>query len=188
VCWALDRDCPLVVPDPIVRNAWVRRVNAPQSTAAGRLFDAASALILGLGETSFEGQGPMWLEAIARDPVYFPQLQVRPAAGGQLELDWAPLIDWLLLSPPATDPADRAGAVHSALADGIVQVAERLRSESGASVVGLTGGVFQNRRLAETALARLSARRFEVLLHAQLPCNDGGLSYGQVADFIGGNE
>ena len=78
--------------------------------------------------------------------------------------------------------------MHSSLADGIVQVAERLRAQSGSSLVGLTGGVFQNRRLTETALAGLSARGFEVLLPVQLPCNDGGLSYGQVADFIGGNE
>jgi len=190
VCWELERDCPVEVPDPIVRDAWKRRVNSPQSSAAGRLFDAASAIILGLGETSFEGQGPMWLEAIAREPAAFPRLELRSAAEGRLELDWAPLVDWLLQVPPtiAADRADRAGAVHASLADGIVQVAERLRDQSGTSVVGLTGGVFQNRRLTEAALAGLSSRGFEVLLPVQLPCNDGGLSYGQVADFIGRND
>jgi hydrogenase maturation protein HypF len=190
VCWELERDCPVEVPDPIVRDAWKRRVNSPQSSAAGRLFDAASAIILGLGETSFEGQGPMWLEAIAREPAAFPRLELRSAAEGRLELDWAPLVDWLLQVPPTTavDRADRAGAVHASLADGIVQVAERLRDQSGTSVVGLTGGVFQNRRLTEAALAGLSSRGFEVLLPVQLPCNDGGLSYGQVADFIGRND
>jgi hydrogenase maturation protein HypF len=190
VCWELGRDCPVDTPDPIVRGAWDRRVNSPQSSAAGRLFDAAAAIILGVGETSFEGQGPMWLEAVARDPVAFPSLQVSSVADGRLELDWAPLVDWLLQGSAADgdDPADRAGAVHASLADGIVQVAERLRAQSGSSLVGLTGGVFQNRRLTEIALAGLSARGFEVLLPAQLPCNDGGLSYGQVADFIGGNE
>jgi hydrogenase maturation protein HypF len=190
LCWELGRDCPIGIPDPIVRNAWERHVNSPQSSAAGRLFDAASAIILGLGETSFEGQGPMWLEAIARDPVAFPRLQLRSTADGRFDLDWAPLVDWLLQSPPATaaDRADRAGAVHSALADGIVQVADRLRAQSGPSIVGLTGGVFQNRRLTEAVLSGLSARAFEVLLPAQLPCNDGGLSYGQVADFVGRSE
>jgi hydrogenase maturation protein HypF len=190
VCWELERDCPVEVPDPIVRDAWKRRVNSPQSSAAGRLFDAASAIILGLGETSFEGQGPMWLEAIAREPAAFPRLELRSAAEGRLELDWAPLVDWLLQVPPTTaaDRADRAGAVHASLADGIVQVAERLGDQSGTSVVGLTGGVFQNRRLTEAALAGLSARGFEVLLPVQLPCNDGGLSYGQVADFVGRND
>ena len=187
VCWELGRDCPIGVADPIVRTAWERRVNSPQSTAAGRLFDAASAIILGLGETSFEGQGPMCLEAIARDPVAFPRLELRSAAEGRLELDWAPLVDWLLQAPPTTaaDKADRAGAVHASLADGIVQVADQLRARSGSSIVGLTGGVFQNRRLTEAALAGLSVRGFDVLLPVQLPCNDGGLSYGQVADFIG---
>jgi hydrogenase maturation protein HypF len=78
--------------------------------------------------------------------------------------------------------------VHAAMADGIVQVAERLRDQSNSSVVGLTGGVFQNRRLTEAAVAGLSARGFEVLLPVQMPCNDGGLSYGQVADFVGRND
>lgn len=190
VCWDLGRDCPVVIPDPIVRTAWERRVNSPQSSAAGRLFDAASAIILSLGETSFEGQGPMWLEAIAREPVVFPRLELRSAEEGRLELDWAPLVDWLLQVPRTTvaDRADRAGAVHASLADGIVQVAARLRDQSGTSVVGLTGGVFQNRRLVEAAMTGLTSRGFEVLLPVQLPCNDGGLSYGQVADFVGRND
>jgi hydrogenase maturation protein HypF len=114
-------------------------------------------------------------------------LELRSTAEGRLELDWAPLVDWLLQAAPtsAAGWADCAGAVHASLADGIVQIADRLRALSGSSVVGLTGGVFQNRRLTEAALAGLSARGFDVLLPVQLPCNDGGLSYGQVADFIG---
>ena len=186
LCWELDRPCPMDIPDPIVRGAWEKRLNSPQSSAAGRLFDAAAALILGVGETSFEGQGPMWLEALARDVAEFPRLQVRPAAAGLLLIDWAPLVEWLLQFPQA-EPADRAGAVHASLADGIVQVAERLRRQHGITSVGLTGGVFQNRRLCELAGPALSALGFDVLLPVQLPCNDGGLSYGQVADFIGRN-
>lgn len=69
-----------------------------------------------------------------------------------------------------------------------MQVAERVRDQSGTAIVGLTGGVFQNRRLTAAALAGLSTRGFEVLLPVQLPCNDGGLSYGQVADFVGRND
>ena len=55
-------------------------------------------------------------------------------------------------------------------------------------IVGLTGGVFQNRRLSELASARLLEGGFEVLLPQQLPCNDGGLSYGQVAEFAARND
>jgi hydrogenase maturation protein HypF len=50
--------------------------------------------------------------------------------------------------------------------------------------VGLTGGVFQNRRLTERALARLAAAGFECHLPQRLPVNDAGISLGQVAEFL----
>jgi hydrogenase maturation protein HypF len=174
------------VPDPIVRDAWRRRLNAPQSSAAGRVFDAAAALILGVGETSFEGQGPMWLEAVARPCGDAPRLTVEPDDAGLLRVDWAPLVRWLLQHDDV-DAATRAGAVHASLAEAIVTVAERVRTASGEDTVGLTGGVFQNRLLVEAACDSLRQRGFRVLLPVQLPAGDGGLSYGQVADFVGRN-
>jgi hydrogenase maturation protein HypF len=45
--------------------------------------------------------------------------------------------------------------------------------------------VFQNRLLLESAVARLEQSGFRVLLPARIPCNDGGLSYGQVAEHVG---
>jgi len=47
------------------------------------------------------------------------------------------------------------------------------------SVVALSGGVFQNARLAHTLRDRLEARGHRVLMPIHLPANDGGLSYGQ---------
>jgi hydrogenase maturation protein HypF len=184
VCWELGREFPGELPDPIVRSAWQRRLNSPQTSAAGRLFDAASALVLGLGETSFEGQGPMWLEAVACDVDEFPQMSVAGGAGELLTLDWQPLIEWLLRERKAA-PARQAGAVHATLAAAIAEVACRLRERTGSGVVGLTGGVFQNRRLCELAVTRLHDCGFEVRLQQRLPCNDGGLSFGQLADFAG---
>jgi hydrogenase maturation protein HypF len=183
--WEMGEDCPVLVPDPIVRDAWLRRLNAPQSSAAGRLFDAAAAVVLGVTETSFEGQGPMWLEAIAGPVREYPRLHwSADAADGLLRLDWAPLLAWLR-DTTTLDVAARAGAVHASMAAAIVSAAERLREESGCRVVGLTGGVFQNRLLCELATEWLGERGFRVLLAATVPPNDGGLSYGQVAEFLG---
>jgi hydrogenase maturation protein HypF len=47
--------------------------------------------------------------------------------------------------------------------------------------VALSGGCFQNRLLTERTAQRLEAAGFEVLLHRQVPPNDGGISLGQVA-------
>jgi hydrogenase maturation protein HypF len=182
----MGEECPVAVPDPIVRGAWERRLNAPQSSAAGRVFDAAAAVILGVGETSFEGQGPMWLEALAQASPEFPQMSLAADATGLQRIDWAPMMAWLRARSDL-DPATRAGAVHAAFADAIVRVAEAQRDATGCAVVGLTGGVFQNRLLSELAAGQLGEKGFRVLLPALIPANDGGLSYGQVADFIGRN-
>jgi hydrogenase maturation protein HypF len=183
LCWEAGVECPVPVPDPIVRSAWERGVNAPRSSAAGRVFDALAAIVLGVTETSFEGQGPMWLEACARNTVLFPTLPIAPDAQGVLRIDWVPLLE--ACGDRTRDRGERSGAAHAALADAICRVAELEREQSGTTVAGLTGGVFQNRRLLELAADGLAQRGFRVLLPERIPCNDGGLSYGQVAEHLG---
>ena len=63
--------------------------------------------------------------------------------------------------------------------DMVVLGCERIREETGVATVVLTGGVFMNKRLTESANAALVARRFRVLLPRLVPCNDGGLALGQ---------
>ncbi len=183
LCWEAGMACPVPVPDPIVRAAWERGINAPHSSAAGRVFDALAALVLGVTETSFEGQGPMWLEACARSVGRFPELPIAADAEGVQRIDWAPLLESCL--DRRVDRSERAGAAHAALADAICRVAEVERARCGIEVAGLTGGVFQNRRLLELAAGGLARRGFRVLLPERIPCNDGGLSYGQVAEHLG---
>jgi hydrogenase maturation protein HypF len=147
------------------------------------VFDAISALVLGVTETSFEGQGPMWLEARASAAGEFPELPLLQDDEGVTRIDWAPLLEF---SIDARRPVGlRASAVHLALADAIVRVALQQRERSGATIAGLTGGVFQNRLLTELAVAGLERHGFRVLLPDQIPCNDGGLAYGQVAEHLG---
>jgi hydrogenase maturation protein HypF len=50
--------------------------------------------------------------------------------------------------------------------------------------LGLTGGVFQNKLLAELAVAQLAAAGFDVHLTEKLPCNDGGIALGQLVETL----
>ncbi|OYW35427.1 MAG: hypothetical protein B7Z35_15330, partial [Hydrogenophilales bacterium 12-61-10] len=60
----------------------------------------------------------------------------------------------------------------------------QLRTQTGIRSVGLTGGVFQNRVLAETAIGLLERAGFSTHLPQRVPVNDAGLSFGQVIEFL----
>jgi len=159
-----------------------RRVNAPVTTSAGRLFDAVASLLGIAQKTSFEGQSAMALEAAALDAHLPDRAEALPlplavTPEGSAVLDWEPLVlDLLRKSSVGASPSLLAAQFHASLADGILAVARH----AGAPRVALTGGCFQNRLLTELAAARLKAAGFEVLLHGAVPPNDGGLGLGQV--------
>ena len=180
--WACDRpwqECPDT--EGLLHRAWQKKLNCPETSAAGRLFDAAAALITGMTHTSFEAEGPMLLEALCREagrPVDLP-LQKDPE--GVWRTDWEPLLN--VIGDASRDRADRAEIFHSTMAQAILQQARQARAEHDFSQVGLCGGVFQNRVLAEQAVELLQSHGFRVCLPRLLPCNDAALSYGQAAEF-----
>jgi hydrogenase maturation protein HypF len=56
-----------------------------------------------------------------------------------------------------------------------------LTDASGIRKVALSGGVFQNLLLLKLIRELLLKNGFQVLHHAQVPPNDGGISLGQAA-------
>jgi hydrogenase maturation protein HypF len=74
-----------------------------------------------------------------------------------------------------------ASRFHHGLADGVATVCAALRDETGLTTVALSGGVFANVVLLGAVTTRLTAAGFTVLRHRRVPCNDGGISFGQVA-------
>ena len=64
--------------------------------------------------------------------------------------------------------------------------ARAVRAEHGVSDLGLTGGVFQNRLLCERVIAGAGRDGFTVHLTERLPCNDAGLSFGQLIEASAG--
>jgi hydrogenase maturation protein HypF len=72
-----------------------------------------------------------------------------------------------------------ASRFHRALAELLANAAELHRSETGCNRVALSGGCFQNELLLKLGEDQLLTRGFTVLLNHQVPCNDGGISFGQ---------
>ncbi|MFO7543599.1 MAG: carbamoyltransferase HypF [Thiobacillus sp.] len=179
--WETGQDASFA-PEPL-HQAWTRQLNSPASSSIGRLFDAAAALSGVCTHASFEGEGPMRLEAIAAtsggQAITLP-LDRDPT--GIWRTDWAPLLP--MLTDLALSVAERAASFHLSLAQAIADQARQLHAQTGIQTVGLTGGVFQNRMLAEAAIAQLEAAGLTVHLPQRIPVNDAGVSFGQVIDFL----
>ncbi len=182
LCWEAGLEWKQCPEDPmLIHHAWQRRLNCPQTTAAGRLFDAAAALTGLNHRSSYEGQGPMMLEAMCTgdgtETIPLPMTRNRQ---GILETDWAPLLPFLMDEKRSI--AERADGFHTSLAQALVAQANAMREERGELTVGLSGGVFQNRVLTEQASLLLRANGFDVRLAHQIPCNDAGISFGQIIE------
>jgi len=179
--WENGQAAPFA-PDAL-HQAWSQGINSPASSAVGRLFDAASALCGVCSHASFEGEGPMRLEAhAAASAGSVVELPLRRDADGLWRTDWAPLLP--TLGNDALPAAERAASFHLSLAHALVDQATQLREQTGIRSVGLTGGVLQNRLLAEAAIERLESAGFKAHLPRRTPVNDAGLSFGQVIEFL----
>jgi hydrogenase maturation protein HypF len=76
----------------------------------------------------------------------------------------------------------RASTFHSTLAELLLAQARAVRASHGVAHLGLTGGVFQNRVLCERVLFGARHEGFTVHIAERLPCNDAGLSFGQIIE------
>ncbi len=181
LCWETGLEYPFVLEQgDLLRESWKRSLNAATTTAAGRLFDGAANLVGLLACATHEGQAGMQLEQVADGSAGPIPLPLQQDADGLVTTDWAPLVQ--ALADRGTPAATRAMQFHQSLACAIVDQATCFRERDAFERVGLTGGVFQNKLLSELATSALEAAGFEVRLPERVPCNDGGIAVGQLAE------
>jgi hydrogenase maturation protein HypF len=168
----------------VFRKIWDSQLNCPQTTAAGRLFDGLASLLGIIHTASFEGQAPMYLEAIAasfQGLPRFPKLALQSTATGW-QVDWSPLVEYM--QDATYSQAERAAGAHHSLADALLQQTLAIRAAYPVAQVGLAGGVFQNRLLSELVINLLENNGINVYFPKKLPVNDAAISAGQVFEYL----
>jgi hydrogenase maturation protein HypF len=159
-----------------------RGVNAPPSSSCGRLFDAAAALLeICFDAMSYEGQAAMQLEQLATREFSSEGPYPHAVQGvGPLRIRWAPL--WRALLDDLAAGVERgviAARFHQGVVHAVVEQARALMTQHRFDTVALSGGVMQNRLIAEGLVEGLEGLGLRVLLPATLPTNDGGIALGQ---------
>ncbi len=195
------------MPARVIMNMADRRINAVISTSAGRLFDAVSAICGIRLASTFEGEASMALEfaaerwetahpedlpeadfhpmecAVERGENAHPEADVTPqAAENELLLPTDALVREITDRRLAGEAPDRlAYLFHEALAQMAAEAAILTRQKTGCNVAALSGGCYQNLLLTRLTAQKLRQAGFRVLLHSQIPPNDGGIALGQAA-------
>jgi hydrogenase maturation protein HypF len=149
-----------------------------RTTSAGRLFDAVAALV-GIRDTvNYEAQAAIELE----QRVDLRERGAYPMRSAEGVLHAEDLVAEVVEDVRnQVDPGVIASRFHRGLSAGLAAAVREVRDRSGLTTVALSGGVFQNVVLTTDLAERLSQDGFTVLLHRQVPPNDGGISFGQAA-------
>jgi hydrogenase maturation protein HypF len=172
----------------VVRQMAAKGLHAPLAHGAGRWFDALGALGLGRARSTYEGQVALEWNLIAEEgeAEAYPFELATP--GGLLQADLRPMVRGAVADLVAGVPAGRVSArFHETMADAGAALVRRAVAGRGRMPVVLTGGCFQNARLAQGVLRRLGGE-LEVFRHGEVPPGDGGVALGQalVADAVAG--
>lgn len=155
-------------------------LNCPRASSMGRLFDGVYALLTGRETVTYDGQGAVLLEAMARENV----TEAYPLRFYEEEdlsvLDTRPLIGAIL--------ADREGGISpeiiaarfmNSLSDLALYHCEQARASTGLTQVVLSGGVFLNHWVLSRTLDRLAGAGFTPYHHSRVSTNDQGIPLGQ---------
>ncbi len=162
-----------------------RGLNSPQTTAAGRWFDAVAGMLGFSVRQEFEAQAAIALEQAAACYLQDHTLEVRCgdwAVTPDGQIDVRLLLRSTLIATDCHDPA----AVDEAAARFHLTLADALCAHAGAQAhihqlrdVALGGGCFFNRILTQRIVSQLESANLNVLQTKSLSCGDAGLAFGQ---------
>jgi hydrogenase maturation protein HypF len=155
------------------------------TTSVGRLFDAVAALVGLHPRLTYEAQAAIALEAAAAGVPVGDGAGYEVAVehdGEGVVLDPGPLIARVVAEREAGTPVPViAAGFHDGLGLSTARLAADLARSLGLDTVALSGGVFQNARLSQVIEETCRDAGLRVLVHHQIPPNDGGISIGQAA-------
>ena len=167
----------------VIKNQIDKGINATLTSSMGRLFDAVSALIGVRDVIEYEAQAAIDLETQAMtagdETGLYPFSMVEQ--DGVTIIKIRDLITTIISNISRAVPeAVIAARFHNTVARMILDLCQLISTKTGIGKVALSGGVFQNRLLLRKVTTLFDCTDLEVYTHRQVPCNDGGISLGQV--------
>ena len=160
-----------------------RKLNCPQTSSMGRLFDAVASLIGIQDHVNYEGQAAIRLEEFASsipDSGTYP-FEISSDAQDPWVIDTRPIILSIVRETNSGIKKEyMARRFHSTLVGIVSDICSRVMKTTGIYNVVLSGGTFMNELLSVEVKDRLTRQGMRVYRHQLVPTNDGGLCLGQL--------
>ncbi|HXX81336.1 MAG TPA: carbamoyltransferase HypF [Thermodesulfovibrionales bacterium] len=164
--------------EKIIRIAGSKELS-PQSSGAGRLFDAVSALTGMCDTNTFEGEAAMALESLVSEGTE-DDYPVNIILDTTMVIDFSHTILGIIGDMVSgVDKRLISTKFHNTVSNVILKTVARLRETFTLNEVVLTGGTFQNLYLLERTTRILAAAGMRVSVNTMVPCNDACISLGQ---------
>jgi hydrogenase maturation protein HypF len=162
-----------------VRRMIATRLNTPLARGVGRYFDALGAVALSMPDARYEGEVAFQWNMIAEPSERGRYPVVVHDGVTPWEVDFRPVmkaaVDDLIAGH---HPATVSARFHNTLVDITVELARAALALHGDMPVVLSGGCFQNARLAEGVIAALRPTA-RIYMNHETPPGDGGIALGQ---------
>ena len=164
----------------VVRKQVQKKLNAPETSSMGRLFDAVACLTGIRNDVTYEAQAAMELEVLSKSAVMNASPYPFEVEGECIRV--SELLKYVIDDVRKNKSAGFIGArFHQTMSAMALKTSQLMREKFGINEVALSGGVWQNQVLLDLARTALMNNDFIVFTHQQTPANDGGLALGQAA-------
>lgn len=152
-------------------------INSPFYSSAGRLFDAIASILNICQKSSFQAEAPMLLESLT-----IKGITESYSISINETINFNDMIREIIHDINKNISLEIISTkFHNTIVNIITDTCLKIKNKYNISTVALSGGVFQNKYLFENTYERLINLKFNVLVHKQVPANDGGIALGQLA-------
>lgn len=171
----------------IISSAIENNINAVETSSMGRLFDIAAVLMGFEGKISYEGEAAIYTENLAdkyirkngdSDEKYEYKIYEE---NDEYIIDTDIIILNLLSDLNLQkDTGLISLKFHNTVCDFSFNMCSIIRKKYGINYAALSGGTFQNSILLRKIKNKLELNDFKVIMNGEIPCNDSGISVGQM--------
>ena len=164
----------------LVMTMLSKNINSPLSSSAGRLFDAAAALLGVTPYASYEAEGPIKLEKMCDEKIKeCYEFKIIKENGCYVVNTDGLFLGMVKDFKRGKSKCMIASKFHNSMAEIILAMGKKLSRVFRIKNIALSGGVFQNNFLKKRAMKALAASGLNVFTNVHLPVNDLNISLGQ---------